>query len=212
MALRCGGKLSAVKIFTAVVTTAFVLSIVGCTPGTPTEVTGAASTPAPTTSSKLVVPPPPRLPARPAGKSLEQIVAEIVLVRSKQHGAVLDESEWNSLSSTICSDLAVGGTGLFLSQSAAALPEEEQWDLADLYLEGATQGACTNAKKPPAPQSKYYTSDMDWSVITALRFDLDDTDLEYMRLLTEYSEDLIAYGQRYNVDVSGPLAAVAIYF
>lgn len=200
------------KIFTAVVAAAFGLSIVGCASGTSTEATGAASTLAPTTVSRPVVPPPPPLPSRPAGKSLEEIVAGIVLVRSGQHGALLDESEWSSLSSTICSDLAAGGTGLFLSQSAAALPAEEQWGLVDLYLEGATQGACTDAKKPPAPAGKYYTSDMGWSVITAIRFDLDETDLEYMRLLTEYSGDLIQYGQRYNVDVSGLLAAVDVYF
>ncbi|BCW78878.1 DUF3761 domain-containing protein [Arthrobacter sp. NicSoilC5] len=138
-------------------------------------------------------------------------MTSIVLTQSKQLGAPLDETEWKSLSSTICSNLTAGGSGLFLSQSAAALPESKQWALTDLYLEGATEGKCLGSKKPPAPQGNYYGSDIGWNIIYATGADLGRVDLEYRNSLMRYEEELVTYGRRYNVDVSLRLAAVDAY-
>lgn len=166
------------------------------------ETTTAVSLPKPT------VPPPPPLPQRPAGKSLAQIVEGIVLTRSEKLGAVLGPSEWQNLSSTICTDLAAGRSGLFLSNAATKLPPEAQWDLTDLYLDGAVEGTCTSAKKPPPPAGRHYSSDMLLSVAYSLNDDLWSNDREYQRLLSDYIDDLSAYGRRYHVDVSGLMAAI----
>jgi hypothetical protein len=157
---------------------------------------------------KPVVPPPPPRPKRPASKSISQIVEGIVRTRSKNLGADLGAPEWQTLSSTICSNLASGGQGLFLSHAAAAMSVEDQWKLADLYLEGAVEGTCTSAKKPPAPAGKHYASDVGLSVSYGLRADLLANNIEYEQLLAKHIDDLLAYGRRYDVDVSGLVATL----
>jgi hypothetical protein len=182
------------------------LLVAGCsTPGQAVTATTEVAVAAPT---KPVIPPPPPIPSRPAVKSLEAIVEGIVLAGSKQPGATLDAAEWKTLRSTICADLAKGGAGLFLSQSSTALSDDKKWALSDLFLEGAIEGTCTSANKPPAPQGRYYSAGIGWSIIYSMKADLGDTDLKYNQLLLKYADDIVAYGQRYNVDVTGLLAVI----
>lgn len=192
----------------AILAVGMAIPVAACTPG---GTAGPASVSAKTVASsapKAVTPPPPAPPKRPEGRSLAQIVERIVLTRSEDRGAVLDSAEWQNLSATICSDLAAGGTGLFLSHAATDLPAEDQWDLTDLYLDGAIEGTCTSAKKPPAPAGMYYQSDMSMSLVYGLTGEIQKSDIEYQRLLTQYIKDVTAYGLRYNEDVRHLLAAV----
>lgn len=198
----------------AALTASVVLAITGCS--SPEDVT-AASVPqkanvasVATSPPRSTIPPPPILPKRPAGKSLETIVEEIVLKRSADKGAVLGPLEWNSLRTQICGALAAGDPSFYLSDAAAALPNEEQWQLVDLYLNGATEGTCPDAKKPTAPAGLYYRSDMNFAVTAGLMIALDESDEEYHDLLMQYIDNVSAYGRRYHVDVSYLLAAVPL--
>ncbi|WP_461171972.1 hypothetical protein M1D93_13160 [Arthrobacter sp. Z1-9] len=150
------------------------------------------------------------MPKRPAGKSLETVVEEIVLKWSADKGAVLGSLEWESLRTQICSSLAAGESSFYLSDAAAALPSEEQWQFVDIYLEGATEATCPGAKKPKAPAGLYYQSDMHFAVTAGLMIALDENDDEYHDLLMQYIDDVSAYGRRYHVDVSYLLAAVPL--
>jgi hypothetical protein len=141
-------------------------------------------------------------------RSLELIIEDVVVARSAKMGAVLTTSEWRSLSATICRDLAAGGAGLYLSQAAKALPPKDQWYFADLYLDGAIEGHCATAKKPPAPAGNYYRSFLARDISSLLRVELLSQDSKYEELLSQYIKDVQAYGRRYGVDVSPLLEAV----
>lgn len=208
---RHGGVISkAPGIGITILTAAMILPICACTSTGRTSSESVAVAHEATTAytAKPVVPPPPPRPIRPAGRSIAQIVEGIVQTRSKNLGADVGSAEWQTLSSTICSDLAVGGSGLFLSHAEAAMPPEDQWKLTDLYLEGAVEGSCTATKKPPPPAGRYYSSDMGLSVSYSLRAELLTSDIRYEQLLMDYIDDLSAYGRQYNVDVSGLMASL----
>lgn len=150
-----------------VLTASVVLAITGCSS---LEDVSAASVPqkanvasVATSPPRSTIPPPPVLPARPAWKSLETVVQEIVLKWSADKGAVLGSLEWEALRNQICGALAAGDSSFYLSEAAAALPSEEQWQFVDIYLEGATEGTCPGAKKPKAPAGLYYQSDMHFA-------------------------------------------------
>ena len=148
------------------------------------------------------------MPKRPSGKSRTQIVEGIVLTRSEKLGAALDASEWRNLSSIICSNLAAGGSGLYLSKTAAALPAKDQWKLTDLYLDAAVEGTCESAQKPPPSVGMSYTSNMQVDVYTDLTSSQMAEDREYQQLLIQYITDVRTYGRTYRVDVSHLVAAV----
>lgn len=190
------------------------LGIVGCSSPTgatkPAVQSKAHEGSVATAPPRSTVPPPPVLPKRPAGKSLESIVEEIVLKRSATAGALIGSSEWKSLRDQICSALAAGDSTFYLSDAAAALPNEEQWQFVDLYLEGATEGTCPAAKKPKAPAGLYYQSDMHLAVTAGLMIALNEAEEQYYDLLMQYIDDVSAYGSRYHVDVSYLLAAVPL--
>lgn len=196
------------RLCAAVLAAVVVLPIAACTPsgGSSTaaavQETMAISTPPPS------IPPPPPLPKRPAGKSRAQIVEGIVLTDSEKLGAVLGTSEWRNLSSTICIDLATGGTGLYLSKTAAALPVKDQWKLTDLYLDGAIEGTCESVRKPPPPAGRSYVSNMQVDVYSQETTSLMAEEYAYQELLLQYIKDVRAYGRTYRVDVSYLLAAV----
>lgn len=163
-----------------------------------------------TSPPRSTVPPPPVLPKRPAGKSLEGVVEEIVLKWSADMGAILGSPEWKSLRTQICGGLAAGDSSFYLSNAAAALPNEEQWQFVDLYLESATEGTCPGYKKPKAPVGLYYQSDMHFAVTAGLMIALDESEDEYHDLLMQYIDDVSAYGRRYHVDVSYLLATLPL--
>ena len=193
----------------AVLAAIMVLPVTACTPsGGSTATTVAAPESSAVSTLNPSIPPPPPLPKPPAGKSRAQIVEGIVLTRSKKLGAALDASEWRNLSSTICRDLAAGGTGLYLSKTAAALPAKDQWEFADLYLDGALEGTCQSAEKPAPPPSRYYGSHMQAEVYSELTTSLIVEEYESRRLLNQYVQDVRAYGRTYGVDVSHLLATV----
>lgn len=152
------------------------------------------------------IPPPPALPKKPSSKSLELLVEEVVLARSSQLGATLDSTEWRNLRRVICENLAAGGPGLYLSQTANALQSQRQWMFTDLYLDGAIEGTCVTAKKPAAPPGLHYESNVRLSVSGLLQASLLESDIEYRQLLVQYNADVGAYGRRYGVDVSYLLA------
>src|SRR4051794_1717289 len=88
----------------AMLAAAVVLGSVGCAQQV-SATSSTAPTPRPMVSTPAPAPAPPSMPSKPAPKSAEEIVTSIVLTQSKQLGAPLDETEWKSLSSTICSNL-----------------------------------------------------------------------------------------------------------
>lgn len=155
------------------------------------------------------IPSPPPLPERPPLKTTSELIQEMVLYSSKEDGAVLTSSGWQDLSDYICNDLAAGGAGLFTPDDVTVgLSEEAKMDLATMYLDGAIEGNCTTATKPRAPAGVTYKTDFSLALPAAFRGDLTDNDIAYSRLLREYSEELVAYGHKYNVDVSGLLAVL----
>ncbi|WP_139146568.1 hypothetical protein [Arthrobacter sp. SW1] len=160
------------------------------------------------TTSQAEIPPPPVLPAPPADPT-EEIVEETVLARSKNLGAALTSAEWQSMRATICANLKDGGPGLFLSQAANSLRPEDQWPLADLYLDGAISGTCRKAEKPRPPAGRSYESQVGgWRLYDRLQASYLVNDYEYRTQIRQYIKDVRAYGLRYDVDVSYLLAAI----
>jgi hypothetical protein len=160
----------------------------------------STSAPSPSPTPGRSIPP---IPTHPqiVYKTLKETVAGIVLARSKQHGLEITSADWSGLSDFICKDLASGGRGLYTPNAAKTLPAKSQSELADLYLDGATQGQCTNAKRPAPPPGSYYASDISAALPMAMEADTLASQIDYSRRVAQYDRDLTEYGIRYGVDV-----------
>jgi hypothetical protein len=151
-------------------------------------------------------PPPPPLPDRPVTTPTE-LIEEVVIVRYKQQGIEITPAEWQGLSSSICDDLAAGGTGRLLSDASKAATATVQHEIADLNVDGATLSGCPDLK-PKLPAGVYSTSDLsdDLPLLTRVAYMTDD--IKYSRLVSKYIKAVGEYGRRYDVDVSDLLAAI----
>lgn len=192
----------------AVLAAGTLLPVVACTPGS-SSYSGLSSptastheSPVTSTPSQPEIPPPPALPQRPADDTVEEIIEAAVLAQSRNHGAAITSAEWRDLRSTICKNLAEGGTGLYLSQAANALPLQDQWPVTDLYLDGAISGTCTAATKPPPPTGLSYLSDLDFGIHYRILASYRVNDIKYDELIAKYIKDVRDYGRLYDVDVS----------
>lgn len=170
--------------------------------GSPSPTASIYESPVTSTPSQPEIPPPPALPQRPADDTVEELIEAAVLAQSQKHGAALTSAEWRDLRSIICKNLAEGGTGLYLSQAANALPPQDQWPVTDLYLDGAISGTCKTATKPPPPTGLSYISDLDFGIHYRVLASYRANDIKYDGLIAKYIKDVRDYGRLYDVDVS----------
>ncbi|MFC9352836.1 hypothetical protein [Arthrobacter sp. NPDC057013] len=74
--------------------------------------------------------------------------------------------------------------------------------------DGAIEGNCTTAVKPPPPPGVVYKKDFSLALPFAIQGDFTDNDIAYNKLLRIYADELVSYGGEYDVDVTGLLGAL----
>lgn len=133
--------------------------------------------------------------------TIPEIVERVVVHRYEQRGIEITTSEWKGLAAYICSDLETGGAGRWLSPAGQAAPAELQQELTDLSVDGATLAQCPDLV-PEQPPGTYSTSNISADIPLLQSVAIMEDGYEYEQLLAEYEYELLAYGQKYGVDVS----------
>jgi len=146
-------------------------------------------------------PPLPQYPSLPPLKSMPVLAGEAVIQRYKNQSQALTQTDWEGLGRYVCKDLAAGGMGLYTTKAAMSAPAEAQQGLMTFARDAAVTSYCLGTKKPPLPAGYPY-SGFDDQILMAMRLDIDRQQSEMADLIVKYSNDVLDYGSRYNVDVT----------